>query len=701
MAVRETYIRLSLMVASVLAATNALAISNTTLFMESLEGGQWQAHRIRIHSQLASATPAADITVGSLRLQGVAEPVSNLRIHCPRVVASAKEFACQHAQITGQFPFVGQQQFTASAAYQRNNDDLSVSARQLRIGDAPASAEVKLDAHGWQASGELQHASLAALLQLAKQLGFVLDGSLAPDPSQLSGTLSATLHARGTGAQPDEVQWQLDAGPITLGNSAGTLATDQWVMATQGSARHQQDQWLLSASLTSNAGQVYAQPVFVDFAQQALEARLEGSWQANQSLHLSDLTVVQQGVGQFRASGLLQNATGNPVPTLQLDINTLQFPGSFATYLQPFLVDTSLKNLATQGSLEGRVIIRDSQPVQADIRIHELHADTGNGQLSFSGVAGDVHWRDALTDNEATPRSTLHWDSGSLLGLQLGAATLPLELWSNTLRFAEPARIPVFNGALAVEALRIRKLGTPQMAFLLDAHIEPISVAQLSRGFGWPEFGGELSGTITKLRLEDGVLSLDSTLTAQVFDGNIRLSDLKLEGALTDWPRFSANIALERLNLEQLTQAFSFGRITGRLSGEINQLNLFNWDPVSFDARFYTPADDRSRHRISQRAVQNIGSVGGNGGGVAAALQTGFLRFFEDFNYDRLGLSCTLRNEVCLMNGIEPAGNEAYYLVKGKGLPRIDVIGNSTRVDWPRLMQQVKAVTESGGPVVQ
>jgi hypothetical protein len=29
------------------------------------------------------------------------------------------------------------------------------------------------------------------------------------------------------------------------------------------------------------------------------------------------------------------------------------------------------------------------------------------------------------------------------------------------------------------------------------------------------------------------------------------------------------------------------------------------------------------------------------------------------------------------------------------------VIGNSRRVDWPRLVEQLIAVTESGGPVVE
>jgi len=160
-------------------------------------------------------------------------------------------------------------------------------------------------------------------------------------------------------------------------------------------------------------------------------------------------------------------------------------------------------------------------------------------------------------------------------------------------------------------------------------------------------------------------------------------------------------VIARRLDLELVTSTFSIGSITGRLDADLKGLELFNWSPVAFDARLYTPPGDRSKHRISQRAVENIGSIGGGGAGVTAALSSGFLRFFDDFNYDRLGLSCRLENNVCAMNGVAPAPNGGYYLVKGKGLPRIDVIGSSRRVDWPRLVQQLIAATKSGGPTVQ
>ena len=52
-------------------------------------------------------------------------------------------------------------------------------------------------------------------------------------------------------------------------------------------------------------------------------------------------------------------------------------------------------------------------------------------------------------------------------------------------------------------------------------------------------------------------------------------------------------------------------------------------------------------------------------GGVAAALQSGVLKFFKTFHYDQIGIRCQLRDEVCLMSGIEPARDG--YWSRGSG----------------------------------
>jgi len=159
-------------------------------------------------------------------------------------------------------------------------------------------------------------------------------------------------------------------------------------------------------------------------------------------------------------------------------------------------------------------------------------------------------------------------------------------------------------------------------------------------------------------------------------------------------------VSAHHLDLDLLTHTFPIGSITGRVDLDLRGLELFDWSPVAFDAKIFTSPGDRSRHRISQRAITSIAGVSGGGGTVAQALGTGFLRFFDTFHYDRLGLACQLRNDVCLMSGIEPTGT-GYYIVKGGGLPRIDIIGNAGRVDWPTLVAQLEAGMHSQNIIVR
>jgi len=85
---------------------------------------------------------------------------------------------------------------------------------------------------------------------------------------------------------------------------------------------------------------------------------------------------------------------------------------------------------------------------------------------------------------------------------------------------------------------------------------------------------------------------------------------------------------------------------------------------------------------------------------MAGALSRSFMRFFEDFGYDKLGFTCILRDGVCQMSGVEDT-NQGYYLVKGGGIPRIDVIGHNKNTDWNVLLDRLANIATSGSPTIQ
>jgi hypothetical protein len=111
---------------------------------------------------------------------------------------------------------------------------------------------------------------------------------------------------------------------------------------------------------------------------------------------------------------------------------------------------------------------------------------------------------------------------------------------------------------------------------------------------------------------------------------------------------------------------------------------------VYFEAELATPEDDRTRHRISQRAVDNLGLIGG---GASAALSGGLLRYFQEYSYGRLGIRCRLYNGVCELGGVKETPDGFLLLTRGGVLPPwIEVKGAGRSIGWQDLVQGLKRI---------
>ncbi|MDH4126834.1 MAG: YdbH domain-containing protein, partial [Gammaproteobacteria bacterium] len=369
----------------------------------------------------------------------------------------------------------------------------------------------------------------------------------------------------------------------------------------------------------------------------------------------------------------------------------------YTSLLQVAMAGTVLGDLETAGTVSGAVVIANNSLSSARLALSDLVLDDRQGRFAVYGLNGDIDWPGA--GSETATDSTLRWDNGLAYNIPLGAASVQFRLGNDDIVLLAPLRLPTMGGALLIRQMQLHDYGTPAASGLLDAELEPIQVGELAAALGWPAFSGTLSGRLPLLQLAEQTASIGGTLSARAFDGDIELSKLRIEQPFGLVPRLFGDIKLRNLDLRQITEAFSFGLIQGRLSGDVTGLQLENWKPVAMDMHFYTPQGDKSQRRISQRAVEDLASVGG--GGAAALLSSGMLRFFDVFAYERIGLRCVLQDGACAMSGagVGPQG-QGFYIVKGSGVPRIDVVGFRDQVSWARLVRQLVAITNSGTPTL-
>ncbi|HSC08412.1 MAG TPA: hypothetical protein VLD59_16425 [Steroidobacteraceae bacterium] len=678
------------------------AVGRIDIDIGDLVGSDWSARNVSIALELPGAEQTiARVFVKQATLMPEIGALRDLSITCPNPLVREPLFACKSATVSGQFGRFGRQQLRASLEYRSDNETLRFAIDGLRVAQGRVHVTGQWLESGWTLAAKTEGLALASLRELMKPW-FAL-----PDDLTVEGkaSLDVTLHGADTIATA-QVGGTLN--DVTANNAAGTLATDKLNVILDTELKADGADWIIRAKIAARSGQAYSDPIFLDFAQQPATATVAGRWIPEPGiLQLSELKVGQKDTVMATLAGELDFGGEMLLRKLHVDLERLEFPVAFTSLMLPFLLDTELKDLKMEGHVSGVVEMEAGLPAAFALELHEVNA-TGN-VASFRALDGQVNWlssarRDApggAASRLGAAPSRLEWQGGALYGISTGATRIHFVTAGADFRLLEPTELPILDGGLAIEELSVRELGEPQMSVRFAGELKPISVTLLSRAFGWPEFAGTIAGRIPQVSLEEDVLSLGGDLDAEVFGGQVKVNALKLQNPLGDYPQLSANITMRNLDLEAVTGTFSFGKITGRLNADIRDLELFQWAPIKFDARLYTPPGDKSRHLISQRAVNNLSNIGGGGGGVTAALSSGFLRFFEDFRYDRLGLSCRLENEICLMDGIERQQGESYYIVKGSGLPRIDIIGNARRVSWNRLVSQLTAIQASGGPVVQ
>ena len=102
--------------------------------------------------------------------------------------------------------------------------------------------------------------------------------------------------------------------------------------------------------------------------------------------------------------------------------------------------------------------------------------------------------------------------------------------------------------------------------------------------------------------------------------------------------------------------------------------------------------------KLGRRVILVIENLTELGSGLPAGLSTSFLRIFEEFSYDAIDVRIQLEGDSAEVGGLA-RDDVGYYLVRGSGLPRIDVIGRNRRVAWKDLVERLQQIQVDGAKI--
>ncbi|GHC06219.1 hypothetical protein GCM10010080_20320 [Thermomonas carbonis] len=518
-----------------------------------------------------------------------------------------------------------------------------------------------------------------------------------PEARLKSGLLDASLVIEAPANRPLRISGPLRLRGIGLETADATIAGENLGGDLRIDYRTTPAQSLMALDGELRGGEFLAGNTYVALPATPVGLRIDASKHAGAGWELP--RVEWRDGDALQASGKLAFAADGALASMAVDVGSRDMSPLRPRYLSGWMGLFGLGDVDLLGAMDLHVEARGGALSRIDAILHGVDLRDPARRFVFDGLDGDLRY------SASTPvRSELRWQGGQLYGLAFGEARLPMASADGLLRFREDVRVPLMGGAMTLREVVIRPpADATGMEIRFGLGLDDIDFGKVSQALGLPAFQGRLSGNIPDARYADERIDFNGGLSMQLFDGRVAFSALSLERPFGSAPSLSANIAFDGLDLLRLTEVLGFGSITGRIDGRIEGLRLVDWTPVAFDARFITDEAPGVKQRISQRAVQNISSVGD--ASFVTSLQGQLIGLFDDFGYRRIGIGCRLANEICAMSGLDShrsqAGN-AFTIVEGAGLPRLDVVGFNRNVDWPTLVERLVAVGKGEvAPVVE
>ncbi|MDO9053720.1 MAG: hypothetical protein Q7U37_07315 [Gallionella sp.] len=645
----------NLLPALLLLSTTAGA-ADFSLSVADVDAPAFSARGIRL---VLPADGSADLQIANLKLQQ--REFRNLRVRCGGFTLSSAQMSCRNgrldaipdAKLDFSYDFSGQRWQLALVA---------ASGESWRV-DGQAGER------GWQVSAQLRNAQ-------GKRLSPLLPAGM---PLFTQGALNGTVRARGNASGVQTVDADLQLAEIGFSDASGLHAAEKMRGDIKFTANRKGAAWDWQGSVAWQSGEMFWQPLYLSGDNHALSAsgRYDGK-----SFEIEQAVLDLPEVGRMQFSATLQQGR-----LLQgvLRGDKLTLTKLFENYARPFLAKGALAEAALYGRADVEIQYRNDAVQALRLGLHDVGIADVSQRFTLLGVNSEINWR---LDAPVTAR--IDFAGGALLGVPLQAGQWTVNM--KGLDFSVPqAELAILDGKLDLHNLHIYQQADA-WRWEFAGSLLPISMEQFSEAAGLPKMLGTLAGRIPRVNYDGNEINVDGALLFNVFDGTVVATHLKLANAFGRSPQLSGDLAMRNLDLDLLTRTFSFGNMQGRLDGDVNNLQLRDWQPSRFDARLYSSAGNYPR-KISQRAVQNISALGG--AGAAAAIQRSYLRFFENFGYERIGWSCVLRNGVCAMGGIEGSNSGTYAIIKGGGIPAISVMGYNRNVSWRELLTRLKRVTQN------
>lgn len=535
---------------------------------------------------------------------------------------------------------------------------------------------------------------------------------LIPPDWNIKGHDAIQINVTGPRTGPWLVKAKLSFDDFVFQNKDGSIMGENVSFSTaiEGDVDLKRSRMTFAVDLNAKNGEALYDRYYLNLIRNPIVTSCNGSYDLRKKiLKLAKLRFDLTGILPLEIQGFFKQGVSKGSADVTVTLPKAPLKPIFHHFLQePYKTDKLfLATLETGGTVSAEFKIKGFQDAwQVKGRLGWLG---GNFSLPEKGIAlKGIHldlpvWH--RTEVAKTPIKTL---SGKLAVASITIPLLPeqplsilLEAGPNRISVESPTVIQVPGGNLRLGSVQVEKLFGPDFTIHTRMKFDDINLQPLLSRIWTRPLGGSLTGILDPVRYENHTVTTLGQLKADVFQGNIILSDLGASGVFTSAPVFNFNVQWQDLLLSEMTTDTKFGKIEGVLKGRLRDVEMAYGQPQRFNLLLETIQKKGISQKISVKAVENIAQIGG-GQSPFMGLAGAFASLFKTFPYKKIGIQANLENDVFTVNGtIREGGTE--YLVKRGSFSGVDIVNQNpdNRISFKDMVKRIKRIGAKGGPVVK
>ncbi|NOR13756.1 MAG: hypothetical protein GQ545_10935, partial [Candidatus Aminicenantes bacterium] len=444
---------------------------------------------------------------------------------------------------------------------------------------------------------------------------------------------------------------------------------------------------------------------YIDWGKNPLSVKISGLYEAD-SKRFPDLTadVILPTLGRVTVHGSL-----SPGPQFQMNVDATASSSnlqSLYTFLSRY---EDSKDSAV--FLEGKALSEfhleksgDFLCLQGWFKIDNGNFFRKNQAISLRGINARIPFyyqnKNILSQDNGSNFSERGFFSVDTFNLSTFLSNpLYLEITSKANEFhLQPVTLDVFGGqAIFGETIISLARGFSNISGSSSFTLDSLDLSRIPLKSELFKFAGTAGADFPQVEIRPDRISTHGHGYIHAFDGEISIHDFGLKKPFSQNRTITCDIYFSGLNLEKLTNSTPYGRVTGIIKGEIKNLAISYGQPESFSLSLESEKRKGIPQKFSTAAIKDL-EILGTGGTTSMSSAKLLSRFISEFRYSKIGIFCSLKNDVFTLQGTIKE-DRTEYLVKNAWIFGISVINRKpqNQISFKDMVSRIKRIHQSHG----